>query len=96
MCETSAKRLVTLNLTADDETGALSAADLLDALTQHAPQFRADVVLADPAVAFRRQELEDAAARLGATLVVSSVAHPGRPGVHDPLRLAAAYRDVLR
>ncbi|KQX66625.1 uridine diphosphate-N-acetylglucosamine-binding protein YvcK [Angustibacter sp. Root456] len=96
VCDTPAKRLVTLNLTADDETGALSAADLLDSLSQHAPQFRADVVLADPAVAFVRHELEEAAARLGATLVVSSVAHPGRPGVHDPLRLAAAYRDVLR
>ena len=96
LCETTAKRVVTLNLAADDETGALSAADLLDTLTQHAPAFRADVVLADPAVAFLRQELEQAAARLGATLVVSTVAHPDRRGVHDPLRLAAAYRDVLR
>jgi uncharacterized cofD-like protein len=96
LCDTAAHRLVTLNLTADDETGGLSAADLLDALQQHAPAFRADVVLADPAVATRRRELEQAADRLGATLVVSTVAQPGHRAVHDPLRLAAAYRDVLR
>jgi uncharacterized cofD-like protein len=96
VCETSARRLVTLNLTADDETGGRSAADLLDALSQHAPAFRADVVLADPAVSSRRHELEAAADRLGASLVVSPVAQPGHRGVHDPLRLAAAYRDVLR
>ncbi len=96
VCETSARRLVTLNLTADDETGGRSAADLLDALAQHAPAFRADVVLADPAVSSLRRELEAAADRLGASLVVSPVAQPGHRGVHDPLRLAAAYRDVLR
>jgi uncharacterized cofD-like protein len=96
LCETSARRLVTLNLAADDETGALSAADLLDALRQHAPSFRADVVLADPAVVADRDQLERAAVRLGAEVVVAPVAEPGRRGVHDPLRLAAAYRDVLR
>lgn len=96
LCQTSAQRLVTLNLTTEDETSELSSADLLDALTQHAPSFRADVVLADPTGVTRRDELEAAAARLGARLVISDVAEPGRQGVHDPLRLAAAYRDVLR
>jgi uncharacterized cofD-like protein len=96
LCHTSAKRLVTLNLTTEDETSELSSADLVDTLTQHAPSFRADVVLADPTSVTRRDELERAAGRLGARLVISDVAEPGRQGVHDPLRLAAAYRDVLR
>ncbi len=96
LCDTSARRLVTLNLSAEDETGGFSSADLLAALVDHAPRFRADVVLADPAAVTDRRSLEAAADRLGASLVVSSVAQPGRRGVHDPLRLAAAYRDLLR
>ena len=96
LCATSARRLVTLNLSAENETGGFTASDLVRALLDHAPGFRADVVLADPAVVGDRRELEAAVAGLGASLVVSSVAQPGRQGVHDPLRLAAAYRDVLR
>jgi len=46
----SARRLLTLNLIGDEETVGLSTADLLHTLSQHAPEFRADVVLADPAV----------------------------------------------
>ncbi len=45
-----ASRLLTLNLTSDEETVGLSTADLLRTLREHAPEFRADVVLADPAV----------------------------------------------
>jgi hypothetical protein len=40
--------------------------------------------------------LEAAAAKLGASLAICPVAQNGQKGVHDPLRLAAAYRDVLR
>jgi uncharacterized cofD-like protein len=96
LTSTSARRLITLNLRPDDETGGFSSPDLLAALTRHAPELRADVVLADPAAVEDRRELERAAHLLGATLVVSSVARPDHPGVHDPLRLAAAYRDLLR
>ncbi len=96
LCDTAARRLVTLNLSAEAETGGFSPADLVGALAHHAPRFRADVVLADPAAAVDRPALQAAAEQLGASLVVQSVAQPGRRGVHDPLRLAAAYRDVLR
>lgn len=96
LCGTEARRLVTLNLVDEAETGGFSAADLLGALAQHAPSLQVDVVLADPTVAGERRALEQAAERLGGSLVVQSVAQPGRRGVHDPLRLAAAYRDVLR
>jgi uncharacterized cofD-like protein len=96
LCQTSARRCVTLNLVPDDETGGLSPQQLLWALVEHAPELTADVVLVDPTVADDRVGLTAAAGRLGATLVVSPVAQPGHQGVHDPLRLAAAYRDVLR
>ncbi|GAA4355335.1 gluconeogenesis factor YvcK family protein [Angustibacter luteus] len=96
LCTTSAKTLITLNLVDEKETGGFSGADLLDAVREHQPDLRADVVLADPSMVADRRHLEDAAARLGASLAVFSVAQTGRAGVHDPLRLAAAYRDVLR
>lgn len=96
LCDTGARRLVTLNLSDEAETGGFSPADLVSALTHHAPRFRADVVLADPRVAGDRRLLQAACEQLGAELCVQSVAQPGRQGLHDPLRLAAAYRDVLR
>jgi uncharacterized cofD-like protein len=96
LCETSARRLVTLNVgTADRETGGYRSADLLVALRAHAPQFRVDVVLADSRSAVEREALQEASAALGAQLLVSPVVSSHDPGVHDPLRLAAAYRDVL-
>ena len=56
---------------------------------------RLDVVLADPSVVPDGASLRAAAAELGAELVVAPVAARGEPGVHDPLRLAAALRDVI-
>jgi uncharacterized cofD-like protein len=96
LCETSARRLVTLNVgTADRETGGYRSADLLAALSAHAPELRVDVVLADSLLAVERDGLEAASAALGAQLVVGPVVSSHNPAVHDPLRLAAAYRDVL-
>jgi uncharacterized cofD-like protein len=96
LCETRARRLVTLNVgTSDRETGGYRSADLLAALSAHAADFRVDVVLADPRSAVDLDPLHRASAALGAELVVTPVASPDDPGVHDPLRLAAAYRDVL-
>ena len=53
------------------------------------------VVLADPSAVVDAASLRSAAEDLGAELVVSPVAVTGNPGVHDPLRLAAALRDVI-
>lgn len=92
---THARRVLTLNLEMQTtETRGLSAAGHLHSLAQHAPDVRLDVVLADPSVLDPAEDLEGAAAALGAHLVVAPVA--GRtPGHHDTLRLAAAYRDLL-
>ncbi len=96
LCKTPAKRCITLNLVAEQETGGLTPAELLRALSQHAPEFKANVVLADPSVIQDRAALELSVQALDATLVVCSVTSAQPDGVHDPLRLAAAYRQVLR
>jgi hypothetical protein len=54
-----------------------------------------DVVMADSSAVGDECALRQVCSTLGARLVVSEVADPVHAGVHDPLRLAAAYRDVL-
>ena len=96
LCETAAKRLITLNLTAQaGETHGLSAESHLEALFVHAADFNADVVLADPQVVGDRPALEGVCRSAGARLVVANVASNADPQVHDELLLAAAYRDIL-
>lgn len=94
---TRARRLLTLNLQlGTGETEGFSAANHLEVLAAHAPDLRLDVVLADPA------EVDDGGAVLrrvaegmGATVVLTRIADHDRPGRHDSLRLAAAYRDIM-
>ena len=94
--ETSARRALTLNVQMQTtETLGFTAARHLEVLAAHAPDFHLDVVLADPGVVDDRDRVEAAAARLGAELVVANVVAPDRPTVHDVLRLAAAYRDIV-
>jgi uncharacterized cofD-like protein len=96
VCTTSAKRMVTLNLPAQDaETHGFTAENHLEVLLLHAPDLMVDVVMADPAAVGDECALRQVCSSLGAQLVVSEVADPVHAGVHDPLRLAAAYRDVL-
>ena len=96
LAQTSAKRLLTLNVQMQTtETMGFTAARHLDVLAAHAPQLRLDAVLADPGVVDDRHLLEAAADRLGAELVVASVVATDRPKVHDVLRLAAGYRDIF-
>ena len=93
--ETAAQRCVTLNLVPDSETSGHTAVDLLEALHHHAPDLRIDVVLADPSSVDDVAEIERAAGRLGARLVMRQVARVEGSAEHDALRLAAAYRDIF-
>jgi len=96
VCRTAARRMVTLNLPAQDaETHGFTAENHLEALLLHAPDLAVDIVLADPSAVGDEGALRQVCDTLGARLVVSEVADPVHPGVHDPLRLAAAFRDVL-
>ena len=93
---TPARRLLNLNLEVHKgETRDFRAEDHLASFAANAPELRLDVVLADPSVVPDGASLRAAAAELGAELVVAPVAARGEPGVHDPLRLAAALRDVI-
>lgn len=93
---TRARRLLILNLeVARDETRDFRAEDHLASFAAHAPDLRLDAVIADPSVVDDPATLREAAAELGAELAIAPVVARGRPGIHDPLRLAAALRDVI-
>ena len=96
LCDTPAKRCLTMNLAMDTkETSGMSAADHLHVLREYAPEFNADVVLADPASVSDVAEFERAAGMIGAEVVLGRVGASGRGPVHDPLRLATAYQDIF-
>lgn len=100
LVQTKAKRMLTLNVQMDTgETSGFSASDHLEVLAAHAPALHLDAILADPGVvgddARAREALESSAAALGASVVYKPVADQESAGVHDTLRLATAYRDVM-
>jgi uncharacterized cofD-like protein len=97
LISTRAKRVLTLNLVMQTfETVGFSAKNHLEVLAAHAPELRLDYVLADPAIVDDEVLLRRVAADLGAELVIASVGDREIPGNHDSLRLAAAYRDIIR
>ncbi len=94
--ETSARRCVTLNLVPQaGETEGFSAETHLDVLSAHAPDLRIDAVLADPGSVDDLVGLADVADSLGARLLMRQVSAGEGTARHDPLRLAAAYRDLF-
>ncbi|SDB80188.1 conserved hypothetical protein, cofD-related [Raineyella antarctica] len=96
LVQTRAKRILTMNLRPAGETSGFTPSRHLEALADHAPTLRLDVVLADPRfVADDREHLEGFAASLGAELVVADMAMRDGTARHDPLRLAAAYSEVM-
>jgi uncharacterized cofD-like protein len=96
LCETPARRCVTLNLGEQDgETEGFSPQAHLEVLREHAPDLRVDAVLADPRSVDDPDELARAAAALGGRLLMRQVSVGDGSPRHDPLRLAAAYRDLF-
>lgn len=92
---TSATRLVLLNLrSATAETEAYLPEDLLEVLAQYAPGLVVDVVLADTASVPDQVALVNAAAALGAELVLGDLADPSAGDQHDPARLTAALAAI--
>jgi len=97
LINTRAKRVLTLNLVMNTvETVGFSAKNHLEVLAAHAPELRLDVVLADPGVVGDEALVRRVAGDMGAELVLASVGDRERRGQHDSLRLAAAYRDIIR
>lgn len=94
---TSAKICLVMNLELNgNETRGMSAADHLLVLRQYVPELRVNTVIADPQVVGEQDAFEDVAATLGATVHWASVSETDQPGVHDPLKLAAAYKEVFK
>ncbi|KLU08272.1 uridine diphosphate-N-acetylglucosamine-binding protein YvcK [Kocuria sp. SM24M-10] len=95
ICDSAARRCVTLNLSPDTETQGKTAADHLRVLHAYCPDLALDVVLADPSATEDGADLEEVAASLGAEVFYADVrAHPGT-AVHNTLRLAAAYQEIF-
>lgn len=95
--ESSAKRIVVLNLVAQQgETTGFTAERYIAVLAAEVPGLTVDAVVADPrSVADQQRLSEVCATQLGAELVVRSVAAPGGPdGAHDPDLLAAAFAEL--
>jgi uncharacterized cofD-like protein len=94
--ETAARRVVTLNLSPEiGETAGMGAAAHLQVLAQHAPELRIDAVVADPSAVPDIALLVAQTDSMGARLLLRQVGTGDGSPRHDPLRLAAAYRDVF-
>jgi uncharacterized cofD-like protein len=90
-----ARRLVTLNLAADNETLGLSVADHLAALHWYLPDLRVDTVLADAKWVGEPEPVHLAAESLGAELVLATLAVADGSPRHDPESLGVALVPVL-
>lgn len=91
-----ARLVLTLNLSQQQgETDGYSAADHLRSLHSYAPDLRLDTVIADPTAIEDLDDLRTCTNDLGGRLLLRQVSHGDGSPYHDPLRLAAAYRDAF-
>lgn len=95
IARTAAKRLVTLNLAADNETTGLSLSGHIAALARYLPGLRVDGVVADGKAVGDPEPVHRAAESLGARLVLAPVAVSDGTSRHDPAALAAALEPIL-
>jgi uncharacterized cofD-like protein len=94
--ETEGRCCVTLNLGPQPgETEGFSPETHLEVLAAHAPDLRVDAVLADPSSVEDAVGLADVVTSLGGRLLMRQVSLGDGTARHDPLRLAAAYRDLF-
>ena len=95
IASTKAKRLVTLNLAAENETSGLSLPGHLAALHRYLPGLQVDVVIADGKAVGDPEPVHRAAESLGARLVLAPVAVLDGTPRHDPAALAVALEPLL-
>jgi len=93
--DSPARRLITLNLAADNETLGMSVADHVGELRRYLPELRADVVLADAKWVGEPEPVHHAAETLGARLVLAPLAVADGSPRHDPESLGVALVPVL-
>ena len=99
LAQTRARVAVTLNLVPQPgETDDDSPIELLRSLREHSRRsggLRIDAVVADHESIDDERELTDFTRGIGASLLLSKLATDDNAALHDPMRLAGAYRDVL-
>ena len=96
LIETSARRVVTLNLAAQTgETTGFATETYLEVLAAHAPRLRLDTVLVDPGTVGDKVGLRRIAGAMGAEVVVAPVSMGDGTARHDPRLLAAAYDSIF-
>lgn len=103
IAETTAKRVIVLNLSAEPgETSGFSAERHIHILQQHAQRLRADIVIADADTvphSSDRRYLEHAAKRIGAEIGFYDLREQEENGMlterHCPDKLARAFRELF-
>lgn len=99
LATTRARVVVTLNLVPQPgETEGYEPTDLLRVLCEHADPvggLRIDTVIADADAVVDEKDLGDFTRSIGASLILSKLASETHPDLHDPQRLAEAYRTAL-
>lgn len=91
-----ARRCITMNLsTGAQETEGMSSTDLLETLLECSPGTRYDAMIADPTSLEDAFELTAAGNAHGIRTLLRQVSVGDGSAVHDPVRLAAAYRDIF-
>ncbi len=89
------RRVLTLNIASEAETEGYSPASHLDVIVDHAPGLRFDQIIVDKSFAANDPQLEFRARTMGAELVYADIRLPDGSARHDPLRLAAVYRELF-
>jgi uncharacterized cofD-like protein len=99
LASTDARIVITLNLVPQPgETDDYSPVELLQILQQHAEPcggLPIDAVIADADAIGDEKELVDFTRGVGASLILSKLATDASAELHDPMRLAEAYRNAL-
>ena len=96
LTETTAHLVVVLNLAPQDgETEGFAATDHLSVLLDHAPQLTVGTVVVDRSGAGDLATLESLAGERGARVLVADVGLGDGSPRHDPVKLAAAYAEIL-
>ncbi len=95
IANTTAQRMLVLNLEPAGETRGFSPARHIEILAEHAPALRLDVVLVDARFADGDEHLTRYVHSLGGRLVVADLSMRDGSARHDPFRLASLYAEVM-
>jgi len=93
---TAARIVVVLNIEPEEsgETAGMRSHEHLAVLQCHAPDLRVEAVLVDPGSVDDLDRLDELCQAMGGRLLVRQVRRGDGSARHDPLRLAAALRDI--